>query len=104
MSLTCQQVSVSQSEEEENRRGAAQLCPSYEVSLAPQLAEGQKVPAHPVPSFIPLVSQSVSQSIILTDTLTYVPLLSWESVSKQKGPNFPPPGACTLQGRDRQEA
>ena len=35
------------------------------VSLAPQLAERQEVPAHPVLSFIPLVSQSV----ILTDTL-----------------------------------
>lgn len=29
------------------------------VSLAPQLAERQEVPAHPVLSFIPLVSQSV---------------------------------------------
>ena len=35
------------------------------VSLAPQLAERQEVPAHPVLSFIPFVSQSV----ILTDTL-----------------------------------
>lgn len=95
--LLCLQVSVSQSKEEENQKGVAQLCPSYEGEPgAPAGREAESARASS--SFIYPFRQSVSQSIILTDILTYAPLLSWESVSKQKGPNLPPSGACTLQG------
>lgn len=69
-------------------RTASILC--TRVSLAPQLAEWQSVPAHAVPSFIPSFSQLVSQPVILTHALTHVPLLSQECVSKQNEPDFLP--------------
>lgn len=64
-----------------------------EGSLAPPLAACLKVPHHPVPSFIHSFRRSVSQAIILTGTLTCMPLLSQESVSKQNRPKFSPPAS-----------